>query len=77
MLGLLLGCRLRRSEVVGLRLDPLQLRESHWVVVDLVGRADAYERCLSQVGAKGWWMFGSAIRPWPKEKCSDGINDVY
>ena len=29
MLGLLLGCGLRRSEVVGLRLDQLQLRESH------------------------------------------------
>lgn len=28
MLGLLLGCGLR-SEVVGLRLDQLQLRESH------------------------------------------------
>jgi site-specific recombinase XerC len=30
MLGLLLGCGLRRSEVVGLRLDQLQLREGHW-----------------------------------------------
>jgi site-specific recombinase XerC len=38
MLGLLLGCGLRRSEVVGLRLDHLQLRESHWVIVDLVGK---------------------------------------
>ena len=31
MLGLLLGCGLRRSEVAGLRLDQLQLREGHWV----------------------------------------------
>ena len=38
MLGLLLGCGLRRSEVVGLRLDQLQLREGHWVIVDLVGK---------------------------------------
>ena len=38
MLGLLLGCGLRRSEVVGLRQDQLQLRESHWVIVDLVGK---------------------------------------
>jgi site-specific recombinase XerD len=38
MLGLLLGCGLRRSEVVGLRLEQLQLRESHWVIVDLVGK---------------------------------------
>jgi integrase len=38
MLGLLLGCGLRRSEVVGLRLDQLQQREGHWVIVDLVGK---------------------------------------
>jgi site-specific recombinase XerC len=51
MLGLLLGCGLRRSEVVGLRLDQLQLRESHWVIVDLVGKGDGYERCLCRIGA--------------------------
>jgi integrase len=38
MLGLLLGCGLRRSEVVGLKLDQLQRRDSHWVIVDLVGK---------------------------------------
>lgn len=36
MLGLLFGCGLRRSEVVGLRLDQMQLRESHWGIVDLL-----------------------------------------
>ena len=38
MIGLLLGCGLRRSETVNLRLDQLQLRESHWVIVDMVGK---------------------------------------
>jgi site-specific recombinase XerD len=38
MLGLLLGCGLRRSEVVGLRLDQPQLRESHWAIVELEGK---------------------------------------
>jgi len=38
MIGLLLGCSLRRSETVKLRLDQLQLRESHWVIVDMVGK---------------------------------------
>jgi len=38
MLGLLLGCGLRRSEVVSLRLDQMQLRESRWVIVDLIGK---------------------------------------
>lgn len=38
MLALLLGCGLRRSEVVGLKLDQLQSREGHWVIVNLVGK---------------------------------------
>jgi integrase len=38
LLGLLLGCGLRRSEAACLRVDQLQLRESHWVIVDLAGK---------------------------------------
>ena len=38
MLGLLLGCGLRRSEVVGLNLDQLQSREGRWVIANLVGK---------------------------------------
>jgi integrase len=38
VIGLLLGCGLRRSEAVTLRVDQLQLRESHWVIVDMVGK---------------------------------------
>ena len=34
----LLGCGLRRSEAVNLRVDQLQLRERHWVIVDLAGK---------------------------------------
>jgi integrase len=39
LVGLLLGCGLRRSEVVTLRLDQLQSREDHCVIVDLLGKA--------------------------------------
>jgi integrase len=38
LIGLLLGCGLRRSETVNLRLDQLQLRKSHWVIADMVGK---------------------------------------
>jgi integrase len=38
ILGLLLGCGLRRSEVVGLMLEQLQTREGRWVIVDLIGK---------------------------------------
>jgi site-specific recombinase XerD len=39
ILSLLLGCGLRRAELVGLRMEDFQLREDHWIVADLVGKA--------------------------------------
>jgi site-specific recombinase XerD len=38
MIALLLGCGLRRSELVHLTCEHLQRREEHWVLVDLVGK---------------------------------------
>src|SRR5215470_6372444 len=39
MLGLLLGCGLRRSEVASLEIEKIQRRDGHWAIVDLVGKA--------------------------------------
>lgn len=38
MLAVLLGCGLRRRELIDLTLDHLQRREEHWAIVDLVGK---------------------------------------
>jgi site-specific recombinase XerD len=38
MLAMLFGCGFRRSELVGLELDEIQVRQGHWAVVDLVGK---------------------------------------
>ncbi len=38
MLALLFGCGLRRSELVGLKLDEVQVRQGHWAIVDLIGK---------------------------------------
>jgi integrase len=38
MLAMLLGCGLRRSELVGLETDEIQVRQDHWAIVDLVGK---------------------------------------
>jgi site-specific recombinase XerD len=38
MLALLFGCGFRRSELVGLELDEIQMRRGHWAVVDLIGK---------------------------------------
>src|SRR5688572_23802024 len=40
MIAMLIGCRLRRAELLALRLESIQLREDHWVIVDLVGKAN-------------------------------------
>jgi site-specific recombinase XerD len=39
MLAMLFGCGFRRSELVGLELDEIQIRQGHWAVVDLMGKA--------------------------------------
>ena len=36
ILAVLLGCGLRRAEIVTIRIEDLQLREEHWVIADLV-----------------------------------------
>jgi site-specific recombinase XerD len=38
MLAMLFGCGFRRSELVGLELDDIQVRQGHWAVVDLIGK---------------------------------------
>jgi len=38
MLAMLIGCGLRRAELLALTLESIQLREDHWVVADLVGK---------------------------------------
>jgi site-specific recombinase XerD len=65
MLGLLLGCGLRRSEVVGLNLDQLQSREGRWVVVNLIGKG----KRLRTIPVPSWrkelldaWLRHSGVR---------------
>src|SRR6266478_3219658 len=38
MLAMLFGCGFRRSELVGLELGDIQMRQGHWAVVDLIGK---------------------------------------
>jgi integrase len=45
MLAMLFGCGFRRSELVGLELDEVQMRQGHWAVVNLIGK-DAHIRTV-------------------------------
>jgi site-specific recombinase XerD len=38
ILALLIGCGLRRAELVALGLEDFQVREEHWVIADLIGK---------------------------------------
>jgi site-specific recombinase XerD len=38
MLAMLFGCGLRRSELVSLQRDEVQMRQGHWAIVDLIGK---------------------------------------
>jgi len=39
MVAMLIGCGLRRAELLALRLESIPQREEHWVIADLVGKA--------------------------------------
>jgi site-specific recombinase XerD len=39
ILAVLLGCGLRRGELIDLTSDHIQRREDHWAIVDLIGKA--------------------------------------
>lgn len=39
MLAMLIGCGLRRGELLALRVNSIQLCEEHWVIADLLGKA--------------------------------------
>lgn len=38
LLGLLVGCGLRRSELVQLQIEDIEQRDGRWVIIDLVGK---------------------------------------
>jgi integrase len=65
MLAMLLGCGLRRSELVGLETDEVQTRQDHWAIVDLIGKG----RRVRTVPIPQWvkqaldrWMTAAGVR---------------
>ena len=50
ILSVLLGCGLRRAELVALSVQDLQIREDHWVFADLIGKG----KHIRTVPVPGW-----------------------
>jgi integrase len=66
MLAMLIGCGLRRGELLALRVNSIQLREEHWVIADLLGKAGH----IRTVPIPAWVK--AAIDEW---KIAAGITD--
>jgi len=60
MLAMLFGCGFRRSELVGLQLNEIQMRQGHWAVVDLIGKGGH----IRTVPIPGWVK--SALDQWTR-----------
>ena len=50
VLAMLIGCGLRRAEVVTVAMEDFELREDHWVLVDLIGKGGH----MRTVPVPGW-----------------------
>jgi site-specific recombinase XerD len=60
ILALLLGCGLRRAELIGLKLAHLQQRDDHWAIIDLFG--------------KGGHVRSVPVPDWVKAALDDWLN---
>jgi integrase len=47
---MLLGCGLRRAELVTVKIEDFELREDHWVLADLIGKG----RHMRTIPVPGW-----------------------
>lgn len=58
ILAMLIGCGLRRGELLALNLDSIQLREEHWVIADLIGKGGHIRTvpipCWVKVAVDAW-----------------------
>ena len=63
ILAMLIGCGLRRGELLALRVDSIQSREEHWVIADLLGKAGH----IRTVPVPSWVK--AAINEWQEASC--------
>jgi integrase len=52
MLAMLIGCGLRRAELLALTLESVQQREEHWVIADLVGAPPWMQTAMTMRGQR-------------------------
>jgi site-specific recombinase XerC len=70
ILALLIGCGLRRAELVALTKDDFQLREDHWVLADLIGKG----KHIRTVPVPAWAK--RAVDDWTEASGANG-NPIF
>ena len=80
VLAILLGCGLRRSEVVHLTMEDLQQRDEHWAIVDLIGKG----RHVRTVPMPAWvktavdlWTAAADIKEGRLIRCVNKTGSVW
>jgi integrase len=68
MVAMLIGCGLRRAELLALRVESIQQREEHWVIADLVGKGGHVRTVPIPIWVKSKvdaWLAATAITRGP------------
>jgi len=80
VLGVLIGCGLRRAELVALTLDDLQQREGRWVWIDRVGKGSR----LRSVPVPNWvktllddWIVASGVQDGKVFRAVDKVDRIW
>ena len=60
ILAMLIGCGLRRGELLALCVDAIQLREEHWVIADLLGKAGGGSGAPWRPGRSVWCVLAKS-----------------
>jgi len=69
MLAMLIGCGLRRGELLALTLESIQQREQHWVIADLVGKGGHVRTAPSRSGSSPQSTRGRRPQPSWRAAC--------
>lgn len=71
MLALLFGCGFRRSELVGLELDEIQMRQGHWAAVDLIGKGGHIRTVPIPAWVKATRLLKGYLETCGQQQCCD------
>ena len=80
MVAMLIGCGLRRAELLALSFESIQQREEHWVIADLVGKG-GHVRTVPVPNwvksTRGRWMAAAAITHGPVFRAINKAGRVW